>query len=144
MSLPSQILRFLQYLSNAWHHNWTLIPKPLSLKIHQKRHQGIWIAQNYLQIEWYSLIQNKETYCILLKWFVIFSHGTFIGDTSKNEGTSNGQNNVSERDYASAMNVISGVKTSVHDISSLDADSVPKMGVHISPDLEIKLERVCR
>ena len=68
----------------------------------------------------------------------------FIGDTSKDEGNSNGQNNVSERDYASVMNVISGVKTSVHDISSLDADSVPKMGVHISPDLEIKLERVCR
>ena len=90
------------------------------------------------------LIQNKETYCITLKWFVIFSHGMFIGDTSKNEGTSNGQNNVSERDYASVMNVISGVKASVHDISSLDADSVPKMGVHISPDLEIKLERVCR
>ena len=81
---------------------------------------------------------------IVLQWFVIFSHGTFIGDTSKNKGTSNGQNNVSERDYASAMNVISGVKTSVHDISSLDADSVPKMGVHISPDLEMKLERVCQ
>ena len=42
------------------------------------------------------------------------------------------------------MNVISGVKSSAHDISSLDANSVPKMGVHISPDLEINLERVRR
>ena len=73
-----------------------------------------------------------------------YSNHTSVEDGSKISSTSNGHNHTSETDYASVMNVISGVKSSTHDISSLDANSVPKMGVHISPDLEIKLERVCR
>ena len=73
-----------------------------------------------------------------------YSNHTSVEDGSKISSTSNGQNHTSEADYASVMNVISGVKSSAHEISSLDSNSVPKMGVHISPDLEINLERVCR
>ena len=47
-------------------------------------------------------------------------------------------------DDESVMNVISGVKTKIHGISCHDeSETVPKMGVYISPDLELKLERVC-
>ena len=47
-----------------------------------------------------------------------------------------------ENDCASVMSVISGVKPVVYDMPCQESESVPKMGVRISPDLELKLEKV--
>ena len=69
--------------------------------------------------------------------------------SQKNPSTENGCGNGEceqandECDSASVMNVISGVKPSVYDSTICQkSDTLPKMGVHISPDLELKLEKV--
>ena len=64
---------------------------------------------------------------------------------SKENGCRNGECEQAndECDSASVMNVISGVKPSVYDSTICQtSDTLPKMGVHISPDLELKLEKV--
>jgi hypothetical protein len=41
------------------------------------------------------------------------------------------------------MSVISGVRPVMHGLPCQESESIPKLGVRISPDLELKLERVC-
>merc|ERR1719510_1033445 len=47
-----------------------------------------------------------------------------------------------ECDCATIMNVISGVKPVMYGLPCQESESVPKMGVHISPEIELKLEKM--
>ena len=40
------------------------------------------------------------------------------------------------------MKVISGLKPVLHGVPNKESESVPKLGIHISPEIELKLETV--
>ena len=40
------------------------------------------------------------------------------------------------------MKVISGLKPVLHGVPNKESESVPKLGIHISPEVELKLETV--
>ena len=45
-------------------------------------------------------------------------------------------------DCAASMKVISGLKPVLHGVPNKESESVPKLGIHISPEIELKLETV--
>ena len=48
----------------------------------------------------------------------------------------------SKCDCAASMKVISGLKPVLYGVPNKESESVPKLGIHISPEIELKLETV--
>ena len=74
--------------------------------------------------------------------YLFFSQGTCPRNETELSPQYLGCKQPNDCDCAASMKVISGLKPVLHGVPNKESESVPKLGIHISPEIELKLETV--